>query len=191
MDGDLTARLVYLGLLLLALGTWVLVEYRGRLGAAIRAGMAWALIFVAVLAGYGLWRDVRTELAPTQAVMEDSRIEVPRARDGHYYLTLDISGTPVRFMADTGATSVVLSQADARRLGIEPERLDYLGEAITANGAVRTARVRVGPVALGPYTEQRISAWVNEGPMDMSLLGMDYLRRFRIEIADDRMILSR
>ncbi|WP_420023643.1 retropepsin-like aspartic protease family protein [Cereibacter azotoformans] len=191
MDGDLTARLVYLGLLLLALGTWVLVEYRGRIGAAIRAGLAWALIFVAVLAGHGLWRDVRGELTPTQAVMENSRIEVPRSRDGHYYVTLDIAGTPVRFMADTGASSIVLSQADARRLGIEPDRLDYLGEAITANGSVRTARVRVGPVALGPYREERIPAWVNEGPMDMSLLGMDYLRRFRIEIADDRMILSR
>ncbi|ABA79057.1 TIGR02281 family clan AA aspartic protease [Rhodobacter sphaeroides] len=191
MDGDLTARLIYLGLLLTALGAWVLVEYRGRLGAAIRAGLAWALIFVAVLAGYGLWRDIRSDLIPTQAVMEDSRIAVPRARDGHYYLTLEVAGTPIRFMADTGASSIVLSQADARRLGIEPDRLDYMGEAITANGPVRTARVRIGPVVLGPYSEQRIPAWVNEGPMDMSLLGMDYLRRFRIEIADDRMILSR
>ena len=36
-----------------------------------------------------------------------------------------------------------------------------------------------------------VSAWVNEGEMDLSLLGMDYLDRFRIEIAGDRMILGR
>ncbi|MCE6952834.1 TIGR02281 family clan AA aspartic protease [Cereibacter sphaeroides] len=191
MSEDLIARLAYLGLLLIALGAWVLVEYRGRLGAALRAGMAWALIFVALLAGYGLWQDVRQELAPAQAVVQDGRIEVPRARDGHFYLTLEIDGTPVRFLADTGATSVVLSQADARRLGIEPETLAFHGEAITANGPVRTARVRLGQVTLGPFTEPGLRAWVNEGPMETSLLGMDFLRRFRIAIADDRMLLSR
>lgn len=191
MTEDMMARLTYLGLLLLALGAWVMVEYRGRLGAALRAGMAWALIFVAMLAGHGLWRDIREELAPAQAVVQDGRIEVPRARDGHFYLTLDIDGTSVRFLADTGATSVVLSQVDARRLGIDPEGLAYLGEAVTANGPVRTARVRLGQVTLGPFAEAGLGAWVNDGPMEMSLLGMDFLRRFRIEIAGDRMLLSR
>ena len=42
--------------------------------------------------------------------MADARIEVPRSNDGHYHLTLDVNGTPVDFMVDTGASGVVLSQ---------------------------------------------------------------------------------
>ncbi|MEH6776041.1 MAG: TIGR02281 family clan AA aspartic protease [Cereibacter changlensis] len=191
MDGDMIGRLGYLGLLIAVLGAWVIVEYRGRLGAAIRAGMAWALIFVAVLAGYGLWSDIRGELMPQQAVMQSGQIEIPRARDGHFYITLTIDGTPLQFMADTGATSVVLSQADAEKLGIDIDGLAYGGEARTANGIVRTSRVRLSDVTLGPITDNRLDAWVNEGPMDGSLLGMDYLRRYRIEIDGDKMILTR
>lgn len=190
MDGDGIARLAYLALLLAALAGWVIAEYRGRMGFALRSVMAWGMIFVGVIAGYGLWQDIRTDITPVQTVRE-GRIEVPRAPDGHYYLTLAISGTRVEFMVDTGASGVVLSQRDARRLGIDPAGLLYLGEANTANGVVRTARVRLEDVELGPLRDARLDAWVNEGEMDGSLLGMDYLGRFRIEIAGNRMILTR
>lgn len=191
MDAELIGRLAYLGLLLAAVGVWVIVEYRGRLGEAMRAAAAWGLIFIGVIAAYGLWQDIHHKLIPSQAVMRDGRVEIPRAPDGHYYVTLDVNGTPVRFMADTGASSVVLTQEDARRLGIDRRKLAYVGEAQTANGAVRTARVRLKTVTLGPFTDAGLGAWVNEGPMPSSLLGMDYLRLFRIEIADERMVLSR
>ncbi len=191
MDGETIARLGYMGLLLAALGGWVLVEYRGRLGFAARSAAAWGLIVIGIMAGYGLWQDIRTDVAPRQAVMEGGEIRVPRAEDGHYYLTLTIDGTPIQFMADTGASTVVLTDADARRLGIDPATLMYLGEARTANGTVRTARVSLTDVALGPYDEPSLNAWVNEGEMDVSLLGMDYLGRFRIEIDQGEMILRR
>lgn len=191
MDGDSFGRLGYLILLLAVVGGWVMVEYRSRIGAALRTLLAWGLIFVGLMAGYALWSDLRTEILPRQAVLQGGQIEVPRAPDGHYYLTLEIGGTPLRFMADTGATSVVLARQDAVRLGIDPESLLFLGEARTANGTVRTARTELRDVALGPFTDARISAFVNEGQMDQSLLGMEYLGRYRIEIAGDRMVLSR
>lgn len=191
MDGDNTARLIYLGLLLAALGGWVIAEFRGRMGFALRTAMAWGMIFLGVMAGYGLWQEVRTDVIPRQAVMDGGEITLPRAADGHYYLTLDIGGTPLRFMVDTGATNVVLSRDDARKLGFDPATLMYLGEAQTANGTVRTARVELQDVRLGPYTDPTLRAFVNDGEMDGSLLGMDYLGRFRIEIAGDRMVLHR
>ena len=58
--------------------------------------------------------------------------------------TLEINGTPVRFMVDTGASDIVLSRRDAERVGIDPAALGYLGRARTANGTVPTARVRLG-----------------------------------------------
>lgn len=190
MDNDQFARLIYLGLLLAALSGWLLTEYRGRMGQAARTALAWGMIVVGLMAGYGLWSDIRTQIAPMQQVSA-GRIEVPRAPDGHYYLTLEIAGATVQFMADTGATNVVLSRDDARRLGIETDRLIWLGEAETANGTVRTARVTLEDVRLGDFHDPMLTAWVNEGKMAGSLLGMDYLGRYRIEIAGDRMILSR
>lgn len=190
MNGGSYAQLAYLVLLLVAVGGWVMVEYRGRLGSALRTAMAWGLIFLGVMAAYGLWSDIRTDL-PMQAVVADGRVEIPRSMDGHYYLTLEISGQPVNFLVDTGASNMVLSQNDARRLGIEPDSLMYLGQAQTANGAVRTARVKLADVTLGPWHDSSFSAWVNDGAMENSLLGMDYLGLYHIQISGDRMVLTR
>ena len=114
-----------------------------------------------------------------------------RAADGHFYAALDIGGTEVFFMADTGATNMVLSRRDAERLGFSDQDLRFLNEASTANGVVRTARVELPEIRFGPFRDQGLSAYVNEGEMEGSLLGMDYLRRFSIRIDGERMVLSR
>ncbi len=191
MDGDTLGRLTYLVLLLLAVGGWVMVEYRNRMGQALRTAAAWGLIFIGIMAGYGLWDDIRSDITPAQMVSDQGEVILPRAEDGHYYATVEINGTPLRVMADTGATNMVLSQDDARRVGIDPGTLMYLGEAQTANGTVRTARVTLDSVSLGPFQDAPFDAWVTDGEMDGSLLGMDYLGRFRIQIDGDRMVLAR
>lgn len=191
MNGDDITRVVYLLILLVAVGGWVAVEYRTRVGFALRTALAWGLIFLGVAAGYGLWMDVRDDFSPRQMVTEGGEIAVDRAQDGHYYLTLDIDGTPIRFMADTGATNMVLSRSDAVRLGYDPETLTYTGVAQTANGQVRTARVTLPRVELGPFVDTRVSAYVNDGQMDFSLLGMDYLGRFRISLDRGQMLIAR
>lgn len=192
MDTDQLARLAYLFLLLAAIAGWVMVEYRRRMGEALRVAIAWGLIFCGVAAGYGLWHDMGSlSLPQPQMVSTGGEITVPRAADGHYYLTLQINGTPIRFLADTGASNMVLATKDARAIGIDPESLIYLGEATTANGTVRTARVELPSVELGPYRDTGFPAWVNRSDMEGSLLGMEYLRLYRVEIADDQMILRR
>ena len=191
MDGDQAARVLYLGILLVSVGGWLLVEYRSRLGSALRTLMAWALILLGLAAGYGLWTDLRRDVIPDQFTGAGGQIEIPRAFDGHYYLTLDINGTAVRFLADTGASNIVLSPEDAAKLGFDPASLRFLGQATTANGVVRTAVVTLNDVRLGPVQDRNLTAYVNQSPMQGSLLGMDYLGLFRIEIAGDRMILRR
>jgi aspartyl protease family protein len=193
MDSFDTARLVYLVLLGIAVGGWFIAEHRHALGRTLRVGLAWAFIFLGVIAGYGLWGDIRDDVAPRQTVFTgDAQVEVPRAFDGHYYLTLDLEGVPVSFVVDTGATDMVLSRTDAARIGLDPGALAYTGVAGTANGQVRTARVRLEDVSLGGITDRNVSASVNAGEMDTSLLGMSYLNRFsRIEIANGRLVLER
>lgn len=191
MDSESWGRAAYLGLLLMAVGGWALVEFRQRLGQALRFAVAWGLLFLAVAAGYGLWADIQRQSPARQMVTGEGEVELPRAADGHFYAELMIGDVPVFFMADTGATNMVLAPDDAARLGIDASGLTYLGEASTANGVVRTARVRLDPAVLGPFRDDDLVAYVTDGAMDISLLGMDYLRRFSIRIEGDRMILSR
>ncbi|TDX27702.1 retropepsin-like aspartic protease family protein [Rhodovulum visakhapatnamense] len=193
MTGDDFGRLIYLVLLATVIAGYFLLSHRRRLGQVAQQAAIWGLIFIGVIAGFGLWSDIRNDVAPRQTVFaEENRIEVPRAPDGHYYMTLRINDVPIRFVVDTGATDVVLTRDDAERVGIDPRSLQFFGEAHTANGAVRTAPVRLDVVELGPVTDRNLRAFVNSGEMRESLLGMAYLNRFeRIEVVRDRMILTR
>ncbi|TNF64230.1 MAG: TIGR02281 family clan AA aspartic protease [Rhodobacteraceae bacterium] len=185
-------HLAYLALLLAVVG-YAFVQNRQGLNKTLQQAALWGLIFLGAIAVFGLWDDIRQTVRPSQAVFADSgRVEVPRAPDGHFYLTLDVNGQPLRFVVDTGATGVVLSRADAARAGLDPEDLMFLGRAMTANGEVRTAPVRLDRMTLGGFTETDLPAWVNEGELETSLLGMTYLDRWsRIEITSDRMVLTR
>ncbi|MEL0435790.1 retropepsin-like aspartic protease family protein [Phycobacter sp. K97] len=186
-------RVIYLVLLLLAVGSWVFVQNRQSLGKTVQSLAIWAFIFLGVIAAYGLWGDIRQTVMPQQSVMTDQgRVEVPLAKDGHYYLTLSVNGTPVNFLVDTGASQVVLSRSDAERAGIDTENLAYLGRAQTANGEVRTASTWVEEMSLGGITDEGVRVWVNSGDMDKSLLGMGYLQRWsRIEIQNRALVLTR
>mgnify|MGYP000070738453 CR=1 FL=1 len=193
MSGDQFGQLIYLVILAAAIGGYFIAANRHQTGRVIRHGALWGLIFVGVIAGAGLWSDIRSTVLPRQAVFaEDRRIEVPRAPDGHYYLMLEVNGAPVRFVVDTGASDLVLTREDAARVGLDHGELAYLEEARTANGVVRTARVRLDEVRLGPVVDENMRAVVNGGDMDTSLLGMNYLQRYsRMEFVGDKLILTR
>jgi aspartyl protease family protein len=189
------ASLLYLGLLLLLLGGSYLVASRGRMGQVLTQAAIWALIFLGTLAAYGLWPQIRTAILPSQQALltpQGKAVSVPRARNGHYYLTLEINDVPVVFTVDTGATDLVLSRADAVAVGVDPDNLAYLGLAGTANGTVRTARVTLNRVALEDMMDRDVPAVVTDGDLDGSLLGMSYLHNFsRLEIADGELVLTR
>jgi len=192
MTGDDYGRLAYLILLGLAVGGYFVAQGRESLGKTAQQAAIWGVIFVGVIAGVGLWSDIRDDVMPRQSVVGSGVIEVPRGTDGHYHLVLGLNQIPVEFVVDTGATGIVLTQQDAARIGIDPETLVYGGTANTANGVVNTARARVNQMQLGDLTDHDVTVYVNQGPMDGSLLGMDYLQRFtRIEISDGKLILTR
>ncbi len=193
MDGDSIARVAYLSLLGLAVVAWFISQNRQTLNKTLQQAMAWVFIFIGVIAVVGLWEDIRSTVGPVpQMTVTGETIQVPRSADGHYYLPIEVNGQPITFLVDTGASQIVLSSQDAERLGIDPDQLNYFGRAFTANGEVRTAPVRLDTLTLGPITDRDISAWVNEGELHQSLLGMDYLHRFsNIQFADGRLVLSR
>lgn len=188
-----TGNLIYLIVLLAMVAGWFFMQSREGLNKTLQYAAIWAMIFIGGAAGVGLWQDIsRDARTPQFSVAGTDQIVVPRDRDGHYYLTLDINGARIPFVVDTGATEMVLTQADAARAGVELETLAYLGRASTANGEVRTAYVRLDDVTLGEVTDRNVAAVVNEGDMEQSLLGMGYLQRWgRIEITGGELILTR
>jgi aspartyl protease family protein len=112
--------------------------------------------------------------------------------DGHFVVTAEVNGAPVNFLIDTGASDIVLSPADAERIGYDPARLSFTQRYYTANGVGRGAPVRLDSIAVGSITFDRMPASVNEAPMGESLLGMSFLRELSsYEVRGDTMILRR
>lgn len=184
-------RIAYFVLLLIALSGYLLVEMRKDFGKSLRQMLAWGLIFLGLIAGFGLWDDIRKNIAPPQ-IVEGNRIELPMAVDGHFYIDLRLNGVEVPFMVDTGASDIALRRKDAERAGIEMDRLSYTGFASTANGTVSTAPVRIGLIEIGAISDEDVRADVVEGDLDISLLGMSYLRRFaRVGFEGETMVLER
>lgn len=193
MTGDDTARILYLSLLGAALAMWFFTYNRQSLGKVTQQAIVWGLIILGTVAAVGLWGDIRNTVRPGIAtVTGENQITLDRAMDGHYYLTAQVNGTPVDFVVDTGASGIVLTEMDAKAAGIDIANLAYIGRAMTANGEVRTAPVTLDSLTVGPLQDRAVRATVNEGVMDRSLLGMEYLQRFTsVQITGGAMVLTR
>lgn len=193
LPGDQIASLIYLVAIAGVIAGWLIVSLRGNIGKLAQYAAIWTFIFLGAIVATGLWPDIRHTVTPRQSVLMDgARVEVPQALDGHYYVTLEVNGAPIRFVVDTGATDMVLSRDDAVRAGLNPEALVFSGRAFTANGVVDTAPVTLDSVVLGKAVDARVAAVVNGADMQDSLLGMTYLQRFeRIEISGGRLVLER
>ncbi|MTH65104.1 retropepsin-like aspartic protease family protein [Paracoccus shanxieyensis] len=190
--GEEFGRVAYLVLLLVAVGGYLVVELRTRPGKSMRFASAWAMIFLGAIAIAGMWGDIRNTISPQARVLEGGRVEVPLGQDGHYHLTADVNGTPLRFIVDTGASTIALGADDARRVGIDPASLGYLGQAQTANGTVPTATVMLDSVTIGDIHDEQVPALVLQSEIGVSLMGMSYLSRFaRVSIESNRLILER
>lgn len=194
IDGDQIAMLVYLGIWGTVLISYFLIARTQGIGQSLRQLILWGLIIVGVAAGYGLWQDLSQQNRIT--VVSEGGVALRADRNGHFHITLGVNGTPVDFLVDTGASDLVLTREDAMRAGIDPASLNFLGQAMTANGMVRTARVTLDEVALRAgdldIRDRDVTASVTEGELHISLLGMSYLRRFaRISIEGDRLVLER
>ena len=191
MDGDTTARVAYLGLLLLAVSGSLFTALRHQPGKTLQQVLIWALIFLGAIAVAGLWPDIRRQVLPSQPMPTGDGVELRAADDGHYYAEALVNGTNVRFVIDTGASQIVLNQRDARRIGLDPAALAYTGQATTANGTTLTAPIRLDTLVLGPYEDKNLAAVVNSGQLDTSLLGISYLGLYELTFTADKLTLKR
>jgi aspartyl protease family protein len=111
-------------------------------------------------------------------------------RAGHFLANGSVNGKPVRFLVDTGATTVALSRPDAERLGIDYRRgQPTISE--TANGLGRGWRVTLDSVSIGGTTVHDVVADVTDSSMSVALLGMTFLNHFDMQRQGATLVLRR
>jgi aspartyl protease family protein len=79
----------------------------------------------------------QTEI-PESGTREPVVSHIPRAPNGHFYVHATVNGQLVRFMVDTGASSVALTEEDARRIGESFSKDRYETVGTGASGPGRT-----------------------------------------------------
>ncbi|MFI4996396.1 MAG: TIGR02281 family clan AA aspartic protease [Hyphomicrobiales bacterium] len=183
------------------IGTVMLMSLAAsRKSLAVIAGQLaiWALLALFIVALYGyryelgdVGRRVMAELVPTRGVESQSgAMTFTRSTDQQFWIDALVDEVPIRFLVDTGASSVVLNREDAARLGFPASSLSFTQVFETANGRTRGAPVRLKEIRIGQIRFSDVQASVNEGELRHSLLGMHLLEQLSsIEIRKDRLII--
>lgn len=113
--------------------------------------------------------------------IEPRQLSLAPAADGHYYVDGTINGTPVRFIVDTGASTVAISRQDAKRIGLL-YRVD--GEPMpveTASGIAQAYRVVFRSVKARTIEVANVTGIVVDGDYPRTaLLGQSFLNRLNL-----------
>ena len=167
-----------------------------RAGNASRfgAGMfvaAWVLLLGILTVHFSGWLDRKDDpnrsIAGTISEFGVREVRLFQNRVGHYVAKGKINGSPVRFVLDTGATTVSVPGLVAERLGLRTGRPQL---ARTANGTITTYRTRLDEVSLGTIRLRNVRADINphmEG--EEVLLGMSFLRSLELVQRDGSLTL--
>jgi len=119
-----------------------------------------------------------------------SQIVLTAGSGGHFMTAGAINGRAVRFMVDTGATSVSMSIAEAEHIGLD-YRSGQRGFVSTANGNAPAYKVRLGEVRVGDVVVYDVEATVLPAQMDFILLGNSFLTRFQMKRENETLTLSK
>lgn len=153
---------------------------------AIQVGM-WLAVGVVLLLGYAYQSELlnvgtrlRASLMPSYAVQTGAnRLEIAESESGSYGVYGNVNGQQIHFMVDTGASDIVLTPSDARKIGLDLETLTYDKPYGTANGVGYGASVVLDELTVGGIRFTNVRASVNRTEIGDSLLGMAFLRRLK------------
>jgi aspartyl protease family protein len=174
---------------------------RQRFSVIIGNFAVWAGLFAVILVGYTYREDLREvaarvmgELVPSSAIVDSANgtATFRRGLDGHFTVAANVNGMRVPLLFDTGASAVVLSYRDAKRAGIDVDRLSFTMPVMTANGTGRAAVVTLDDLEIGGIVRRQVRAFVAEdGALQGSLLGMTFLETLsRYSVEGNRLVLA-
>ncbi|WP_376709838.1 TIGR02281 family clan AA aspartic protease [Pseudochrobactrum lubricantis] len=164
----------------------------------------WAVIILGLVTGYqyqyeltNIANRVTAGLIPGNAISGNSvdgaeTVSIGQSSNGHFEVNALVNDQRVRFMVDTGASTIVLTQVDAEKVGIDVSSLSYTNPVSTANGRTMAASVRLQEIRIGNITRQNLRALVSqEGQLSGSLLGMNFMNSLSAyTVQRDQLILT-
>jgi aspartyl protease family protein len=107
---------------------------------------------------------------------------------GHFLGNLTINGVSLKYLVDTGASSVAMNGGDAKFAKIDYEKGEK-GISSTANGVVQVYRIKLNTLKIGSIVLNNVDAAVIEGGSPtVVLLGMSALNR--LDMKHDNSILT-
>jgi aspartyl protease family protein len=185
-------------LILVFVGSAALTMFRGRFTQAVTAALLWIVVGLVLVIGYSYRYElhnvtdrVMSELVPGHVISRGRTIEVARTGGGDFDISARVNGVRIPMVLDTGASSVVLTQQDAKAAGLPLEILNYTVSIDTANGRTRAAQVTLDRLAIGGLEERSVEALiVPSGQLRTSLLGMSFLNRLQSwQVTGDRLVM--
>lgn len=147
----------------------------------------WLLVGGALWWGFSWW-EARQRAALRPYTLSSGELAIARSPDGHFYVDGEVNHVPVRFVVDTGASSVAISAQTARAAQLPEGRPITM---LTANGE-REGRILHGvPVKAGPLARNdvSVSTGIAMAHPDEALLGQSFLRHFEVRIDGQHMLL--
>jgi aspartyl protease family protein len=178
MTNDLMLGGVYL-LMAMMLVVGSLMARREPAVKMIKMALGWVVIFAA---GFILFtfRDnfgwvaqrLKAEAVGTP-VQEGGETRIPMAIDGHFWVTAEVNGNPVKFLVDSGATMTTIDRDEAIALGVDvsPRRDQYVR---TGNGIIRVSTGRAAELQVGGITRRDVGLQIADND-DLNVLGMNFL----------------
>jgi len=176
------------GCVLLALiASGVAYRWRFSLREAVRNIAIWCGVVAVLVFGTTFYQqavdaasEARSALIPGYPAQSGpDTMTFHENEDGDFPVIGKVDGTTVEFVVDTGASDIVLTPADAKRIGIDLSKLEYIRTYETANGEGRGAFYTAGTLEIGPLKLVNVQVTVNGAAMRSSLLGMSFLRRMK------------
>jgi aspartyl protease family protein len=119
------------------------------------------------------------------------RVVLDRAPDGLFYIYGRVNGARVRFLIDTGATTLILSARDAARAKLRADDDATGGQLQTASGASAMSWAHVDTLDVGGGSFDAMPAAVPETGLKVSLLGQSVLSKLGpITLDGDQMVIG-
>jgi aspartyl protease family protein len=127
---------------------------------------------------------------PARGAVPVEMVEIARDGQGQFHLDVDVGGESVRFLIDTGADVVALTEDDADQLGLKPDPGAYRPMLQTASGPGMAAPVEIDRMTIGGHELVGVEAVVVPD-LPVSLLGQSALRRLgSVTLKGDRLIIA-
>ncbi|QJU60240.1 retroviral-like aspartic protease family protein [Sphingomonas sp. AP4-R1] len=101
-----------------------------------------------------------------------------RSADGFFYAVASVDGRQVRLLIDTGASAIMLSTAEARRMGVDVDKLTFDQRVITSAGTVAMSRAVLDHMDVAGRTFEDVTVMVMPANSGIGLMGQSMLSRF-------------